>query len=206
MRSMSPILLLSLAACADYSMAADNDSDGSVEDTADSLPDTDDDDTDAAAPPDFWSVDGELSLVEGVPEAAASTLTLSSWVAGEVSCARVVPVESALSAEAPPESGAIVWWTLAVGDGETPDPPCDFERPSVVEIGFAPPDARLQPAMDEQGLGEAYAYSVLIGGDPVFVFGIAGTEDNLAGRTAVDAAVVPDGTYTIVGLQLLPVP
>lgn len=198
-------LLVFPACMAENSMLAD-DSDGDVEDTADTAPDTDEDDTDAAPPPDFWSVDGQLTLVGGIPDTDASTLTLSSWVAGAVSCARIVPVQTALEADAPAEAGALLWWTLGIGEGEVPDPPCDFERPSFVQIGFAPPDPRLQPAMDTHGLGDAYAYSVLIGVDPVFVFGIAGTEDNLAGRTEVDPAAVPDGTYSVVGLQLLPVP
>ncbi len=186
--------------CAEAAYLTENDDDVSSNDTAGNAADTDVTEDDGA--PRLRSLDGGLVLRDGAIIPEESFFTVGSWASGVPECAADLSVVAAVDVAAPDVAEAIRWWSLSLG--EPSDPSCDLGLSSQIELGFAPPDVRLQPLMDARGYGSSSAYSVVFGGEPPVVFGIAGTADQLAGRLSVDATVVPDGDYSVIGLYLLP--
>jgi hypothetical protein len=166
--------------------------------------------TDTALPitPDYWTLDGSVELVEGMADPIETQLSISLWLdAPEPFCTFDLPAPL-LDAEPDEEAAAFfTWWEVAVLD-ESEN--CYWPGVDRVSFGIGPMDPLLDPALAAEGLpGETlYALYLTPGKDePVFVYGVAGTPDQYASKDdfeVIEAPPLPDGSYTLQALHLLP--
>ena len=167
-----------------------------AEDTGSPAPTQSGTDTAEAAAPAWRAVEATLAIVDGAIDVTRSTLTVTTYDAAlEPLCdatAAIRAAEPALS----DDDAALALWAV------TPDgTPCGAE---LLTLGLAPYDPQLDPARVAHGYDDATPFSALLGGpdDTLWVYGIAGTDDQLAGAATAD--VVEDGGYTIAALILTP--
>ena len=163
----------------------------------------------STTPPAAWYVlDAAFTVVSGTLDPASTTVSAELRDAeGALLCTHLVPVLAAVAAPRPPgERDLLGFWELSLGPG-VPDTACEPFEPGTRWIGVSPYDPALDPAVAAAGLTEATAYAgVLREGptDPVWLVGLAGTEDQLAGYAApVTGRPLPDGAYRLLGLILL---
>lgn len=225
--------LVLVAGCADYSLEGPQDSGGFADSSG---IDTNRDSGDSAPPEpaQYWSLDGSLVVSGGVLDVAASTLYVDLWLDGTSVCGAtpasdtgvldtaadtdvvLVPTEPEVAfagEQAPPSDLALLaWWDLTLSEGSAP---CGQPLPaSAVGLGLGPMDARLYPALENGGFSDPatagaslYSAYLRVGAGDVWVFGVAGTAEQFAGTGAVaDSAPLPDGTYELRSLYLLPMP
>lgn len=205
--------LLTLVACASQeAMLGDETGEGvdtGGDDTALEDPDGDGDET---PEPEWFAVGGTLVLTGDAADAEASELDVQLHLtpgdaeqgeAQEPICAS--PTVEAIEAAEPPEAAVLAWWTVALA----PDSACAWSV-GTLELGIGRLDPQLHPAMAAAGLetegSTLYGLYARHGEtSPVWVFGVAGTEANLDGSSApVSEPPLPDGTYTLRTLHLLP--
>jgi hypothetical protein len=104
------------------------------------------------------------------------------------------------------------WWQIELSEPiDTCEWALDFgTAPTRYALGIGQIDSKLYPAMQANGYDpEAVSlnalYVQLDGSDTVYVFGVAGTDAQFAGtEVASDVAPLPDGTYNLDTLHLLP--
>lgn len=196
------LAVLHLVACGATLDADSAFHDGAVDDS--DGPDSEDGDTsidtDTHLDLEWWSLDGQLILAEGelVPDESVFTVGLR-FPDQALACETARPVASATPEDASAH-GLHLLWQLTLGEGEG----C-HQAPSGFGLGIGPYDRQLDPALAGSGLdGDAlYGLYVRPNGGKLYVIGVAGTEEQLAG-TAPEAPPVADGTYQLKGLHLLP--
>lgn len=121
-------------------------------------------------------------------------------------------ITAAVAADAPADVPAYGWWELTLAEGAAP---CSTPLPTNdLRLGIGAMDTRLYPGLDAQGATDPAAYAATLYGAyveasadaPVWVFGVAGTDDQFAGVASdVTVAPLPDGSYAIRSLFLLPI-
>ena len=190
------------------STVPEDDGDGSDTDAVEDGPDV------AAA---YWSLDGELVIVGGQPALESSTFELEAF-ATDATTVCTLAAKLVLAAEtAAPEGdpGLVGWWSVAFADAseDGEDGSCASVLPTELSMGFGPLDERLNSALvaaqwDLATVSGFGLYAQYPSSDPtLYVFGLAGTAPQLAGDEAAPAdAPVPDGTYALHSLYLLPLP
>lgn len=179
-------------------------------DSAQQTPDSDDtgappEDTDTGPPssdtPTWWALDGSIAL-QGQQAAAPEALfvvelrgrDLSTLCSTERVAAALTPVD--------PQIGPLyAAWQVTLADGVGCEPPV----PQQFLLGVGPYDPQLDPAAAQHDLDGSTLYGLYVQpeGRPLYVFGVAGTAEHFAGD-ALATAPLPDGTYTLDGLHLLP--
>lgn len=209
MRLATPLWLLSAAACGG---AAESSTDsafgaGSTATEADS-PDSSTLDSTAppadVEPPVWVALDGVLDIVQGEPT-TESSLTWSAYDDDAAqTCTAALPVVAAAIDLAPADAdGALAWWTIQTD----PAPDCVEGVPATVGVGFGPWSAELAPAADHAGLDVTDQFSLLLdaGAQGVWLIGAAGSvPTTVTATTTRTESPVPDGTWSLRGLVLLP--
>jgi len=222
----SVALLLAVAvACSENDLSNDrDDNDTSAqdpEDTADTAPSDGDDEAEPAVP-EWIRVDGTIVIAAGVPDPLLSSVSIEYRAdpgAGEAAdtgldgtalpCVQTPAITSFTSATAPEAEITLGWWAVALD--ATVDSTCPYALPHGLHLGIGDLDTQLYAAMDLDGLATTdstlYGLYARIGADgaPVWVYGVVGTVDQYAGASApVTAPPLPDGTYDLRALHLLP--
>lgn len=159
---------------------------------------------DTGAEPEWWRLEADLELVDGLPVAESSVLRLSVLL-GTDCVDEVVPM-SVVAVEELPHETIYTWWELALpedgwvclGVDEGPRP-----GPLLVGIGAMHPEVQavLGSMTDVQGdAAESLngAYAQLPGSDQLLVFGAAGPADAWTGDgVASTGAPLADGTWWV---------
>ncbi len=217
--SMTRTLLLtamlgSLFACKDEASMlanpADEDNDFDMETVDDTAPPEADGPNREDA--DLASLQGVLTVVDGNIIAEQSRLEITLFASELELCTAdvwVVSVEPSVVDD--PNVTASSWWTLSLAQGDTTAAlNCDAPVPATLGLGAAPYDAQLASAADSAGFeddgGALYSALAQFGaGEPVYLFGVLGTDAQFDGMPAGDpSAQIEDGTYTLSTLYLLP--
>lgn len=183
--------------------------------------------------PSFWRIDGSLRIEAGqlvsdgtVLEVVFTDAEGDTWTASEDGVSTCV-LQAVQVADGPADAldgePLLGWWQIDTVDQSdetllcpwplpTPETAFDTEHTPLV-LGLGPFDSRLSPALQSAGfergldLYSLYMLHPAPQGDAIYVFGVAGTEAQYAGEeTTVDAVPLPDGTYDLTTLVLLPVP
>lgn len=213
MKCHSVACLLLLPACA---MKADENGNfvsetggQSVEDSATPPEDTA---MDWGDEPTFQSLDAVLSVVESLPVAEGASLSLSIWgtggAVGEPMCSTTLAVDAAESV-VPPVTDIWAWWKLTVGAS---DGACDglaVTWPTELHLGvgtLANDIAAVLGSSGYEGLGTHLlgAYVALAPEGTPWIYGVAGTASQYSGDETPVAGAVPDGTWMLRGIYLLP--
>lgn len=221
---MSPYRLVSiagvigaLAACSPgdgYNVVPDTGEDDGDLDTAAEADDTDDD-TDVEIAPSLFSLDASLTITSGAIEPASVTVDVAFWTTATGTptalCARAPLVVDATEAPIVDDVPLWGWWELSLQADDADG--CSWEIPTPIRFGIGELDARLYPAMEAHDFDTTttapYGAYVAYGDEaaPVFVYGVAGTAPVLDGdEAAATTGPLPDGSYRLVGLHLLPLP
>lgn len=180
--------------------------------------------SDASDPPNETDSDATADSGLVVPEAAyyalnlAFTVEAEGWSAASLQidlydpeiervCSHEIPVQG-VTAEAPPtEEPLLTWWKLELGEGVS-EGPCPGWPARTWWLGFGSYDPQLDPAM---AAGEMLGYEVYglylkeTTGGPIYVVGVGGPPESLAGETdlVVEAPPLPDGSYEALSLVAL---
>lgn len=223
------ILSLAAVACSEASYRNAE----TFEPDADADPDDSDADVRDMVEPAFWSLDGQLTVVDGqiaIDESLLVTAFQDGSGAlyqdedGSSSSCELQVVEAVQGPAFDEDTDALIgWWQLTVEPAEGVEVPCT-RAPPIPElvgdtegvqllVGIGPLDPRLEPTVEASGLSPdlpLYGLYVLhpsASGDVLYVMGLAGTEDQFSGDGAVvDEAPAPDGAYTLQTLLLMPIP
>ncbi len=155
--------------------------------------------------PEFYSFEGSLEVVNGDIDLALSALEVGYRnEAGEPLCSGIREVLTAVQAvPSDPDLPLYAWWDLELGVS-----PCGDHGQDSFSIGIGAWDPQLDAAASAQYLVGADLYSLYIQPNAVdtFVFGVSGTSEQFLGTTPpATAAPLPDGTYQLRTLYLLPV-
>lgn len=202
-------LLVGLIGCADSRFG----SKGGTSSTDTDPSDTYTTDSGASTPPEvspeLQHFDARFDLVGGVPQLATSTLAVTLHAAdGTALCSYDLPLV-AVAEESRPERALFAWWRVEAADGvPLDDGGCGEHPASTLWMGVGPYDTALDPASLAAGYDGATAASAVLRlgpGEPVWLAGLAGSEDQLEGYApAPTTRPLPDGALWWVGLILLP--
>lgn len=173
--------------------------------------------------PSWWSLSGSLTVNNGVvgKSDAALTLVFSGESDGAtVPVCEATPTLLGVTPAAPfdPDVVFAQWWTIEMS---VPNPlgcvPSTFATessgPLSFGLGIGPVDPLLGPALDAAGYPWDPWSTALRGlyfqttpDDPLYVFGITGTATQLSSSTPtpVEQGALPDGTYHLRSLYLIP--
>lgn len=211
---MNLLLLLSVASgCAAYDAAKAEDgsfdsASGATTDADSSGSPTDTTTSDTALPlsPAWYAVDATLTVLGGFPVGSPGAVSLTVVDADLARVACTVPLDtSALGAGPPGTSTVWLWWTLPV----TPVEESCASLPETISLGLGElvPDVRAE--LGAVGLDQAsdalYGAYLLADGASNVTFGVGATEAGFDGEGAAGQPV-PDGTYTLQTLFLVPLP
>lgn len=213
MTRLFPLLLLALGACMAVNGVADTvplDTDlqwdtGSLEDTGDGL----DSENDVV----YWGLEGTMVVAEGSVQTQGSSMVLSFWTQDlDQVCMAQVQVLGITNTTPPRDVDLITWWHVELGTPVSCEPA--WSRYQQLNLGLGVLDPRLEPAMEAHdlapeatGLYGLYVQELVEHGpvEPIYVFGVGGSQANYAGtEDPVEAAPLPEGSYTLQGLYLLP--
>lgn len=214
MKLLSLLPLLGLGACADYALEAtkaddrdaagnDDDEDVEIQDTGGAA----DTGTDGDEPvPDGWIVQAVLGLAGGVPVADGASVRLDFVEAGDQAVACAVGLDpTGVAGAASPDPAIWAWWEVDV----VPEDPACSALPDTLGLGVGElhPDARarLGAAGRDDVAASLYGAYVQVNDGPLWVYGYAGTDADLAGDDAA-ADPPPDGLYALLPLYVLPLP
>jgi hypothetical protein len=175
---------------------SDPDTGADTGDTTIDLPDTE-----------LFSVNVSFSLLYGewAPDPVLRVDLYSPEV--ELVCSQVLPVLS-ITADTPPEGEPILaWWLIELGDG-VPDTDCPDWPARSWHLGLGAYDVRLDPAMAARDMLGYDVYGLYLQehiSEPVYVIGIAGTSEMLAGTPdlTVETPPLADGAYNAFSLLTL---
>jgi len=153
--------------------------------------------------PTGYALGGEL-LIDPI-DGDQAHLEITTFAPDDARCTE--PLLAELTPASPPDGEPILaWWAVTL---DTRASLCNLPDDLLSEIGIGAWDARLDVALAQQGFEHA-AFGLYLrpaAGGPVWVMGLAGTEDQLAGDEEVDAAApLADGVYTIASLVQTPWP
>lgn len=174
------------------------------QDTATTGDDTDADTGSSGVSPDeTWGVGGTLTLEADVLTGAAPTLqTRNPACSVDGTLDSVTPLPTLTVDGVTLRLGWTVTASPVDGAGCTPDTPATFV------IGIGQTDASLGPASNKAGLDATHAYGLYLqtGSGPLYLVGLVGTEEQLAGtEDPTEAPPLADGTYRMVTLFGVPV-
>jgi len=229
MRSCIAILPL-LCACSSFDLVGTSTDTGTYHDTG-SISDTAagvDSATPTVMAPAWFALDGTLQITAGAPVATGSTLRVTFHAAEDapapttadtastsadtaavptLPCTLTPTITAIAPEDAPNPAVSLGWWSLTLTAND--DPTCPWILPPDLHLGIGVLDPALQAAMDLAGLqvdgSDLDGLYVQYGAQPLWVFGVAGTDEQFANTTAPpDAPPLPDGLYTLQGLHLLP--
>lgn len=206
-------LLAALAACSGYDKAMDGGSLTGETGDLDSGNGTADGGTDVEMGT-YWTVDADLVVVEGVVDAASSTLWLGRRRNSSETCAdQVVPL-SVTPVEPLPHASVYTWWEVSwnptalicFSEGEG-----GWNQPLLLGVGEMHAEiAAIVETLDEVQVQGAAAqlnatYARLPGDDRLLVYGAAGLEQAWAGEgKAATSGPLEDGTWLIRTLYSFP--
>jgi hypothetical protein len=227
--SLLSLSLLLVAGCSGSPLDGD-DRFGSNDLDSDGDPGAPDDEPDLGEGPAYWAISGTLRVADGAIVADGSELTVAffdedaaAWsLEGSAAC-RFTIADSAPGPEREPDARALAgWWTVSLG-ADADDEACSWGLPaleatadlpaSAVVLGFGQVPASLVGPMLAAGLDPDLPVYGLYGllpngrGEAEYVYGVAGTDEQLAGDApAPDGESVEDGVYRVRTLALLPLP
>lgn len=162
--------------------------------------------TDAAVAQ-YWSLDGNIEIVGGTIVPGESTVTVGSWSSTGALCSVNRPIESVEPTELRDDEIALAgWWIIDLGEPDSDE--CTVDVPRQLGIGIGGLDSQLFPAMAAAGLDPELDLNGLYVrrglDESVYIFGVAGTEDQFDGEVQDDILTLTDGTYRLQTLYLLP--
>lgn len=186
-----------------------NDAELHNRDTGDDAPphtdtdaDTDTDtDTGSSDLPVWWALDGTWALNQGQAAQGEARFTVELRKADLTSLCATERAAASLTVVAPAPAPLWAAWDVTLADGAG----CEHEVPQRFVVGIGPYDAQLDPAVAKNELDAAALFGLYLQPEdgPLVVFGVAGTDAQFEG-TPAEAPPLPDGTYTLDGLHLLP--
>ena len=158
--------------------------------------------------PNYWTLAGTVTLVEGVVDPLGTQLFVSLWLdEAEPFCTFDLP-PSLFDAKTDDATSALfTWWEIELLDESTE---CYWPGPSQTQFGIGPMDPLLNPALAAEGLTSETLYALYLRTgktEPLYVYGAAGTPDQYSTKLGVDVVEeppLPDGSYTLRALHLLP--
>ncbi len=188
---------------------------GSADDTGAPVFDSGHDTGDEDQPdPAWWSLEVTALMEDGQPVQSDTTLVISlidaSADPANPICQASYP-QPEISVEDPPDSSIFHWWQISLGEPSTDCSGHALEHvPATLSLGIGAlhPDiaALLEPAGYDEI--EAYLYGTYLGTDDVqtiWTYGIAATAAGWAAeQLPVTEPPIPDGTYSLVPVYLLP--
>lgn len=158
----------------------------------------------------YYSLSVSFAVAAGEWVPASASLAAELW-SSEIDpvCGLAVPILDAVP-EDPPTVGVDEvpldgWWRLTLDAGE-PDGPCADWPARVNWIGVGPYDPRLDPAMNARGMLGYDVFGLYLResqSGPVFIVGIAGTEEMLTGSQDLTGYGLIDGDYQAQSLVLM---
>jgi hypothetical protein len=160
----------------------------------------------------WFALDGSLQLTDGEVDPELSALSVRFFEDSPPSldlplCASALAGLSTTSAPSPdPDVELATWWTLQA-EGALDCPGQAF--PSEVAVGIGPYDPLLDPAASRAGLETGTLnglYAQVSPGSPLYIFGVIGTLEQFGGTLDASTAPLPDGSYELLTLHLLPMP
>jgi hypothetical protein len=153
-------------------------------------------------------------LAEGEPNLDSPAWQFTFWRMDATALCTVNAHLRSVNPVAPPASAPVWgWWAIAWERIPEDEPAgdtgagCAFDPPATTTLGVGANDDRLKPAMEQAGLEpELSAYGVYweATATQVFVFGVATAPDGAGIPEPVTQGPLPDGTYEIRTLHLLP--
>jgi hypothetical protein len=205
------VFLALLTACSEYAPGMDESMDLDDSDfPADNNGDTGDSD-DHQETPTLFAIEGSLTVASG--EVTQTALEVSFWTADSTHvCTQALASDLATPETLNDPSLAMYgWWEFTFSDALPTDTgvpvrtECPWPNPSPVLLGIGEPDTRLYAAATAAGLPSDTTNALYLGiNQTVFVYGLAGTEDQFTGvSTVIETSPVPDGTYRLEALHLL---
>jgi len=212
MRLVTLTLLLTLAACAEEAGLAANGTDMDA-DMPEGDPEPTDDDMGAAIEADLMSLDGTVIVNEGLIDLGLSELEITLFAGSEPLCTGMLVLDESEPVELDSDDvDASSAWELEVSAGAEALDACALPPTLSLTLGAVPYDAALAPAAESAGFedsaGSVYgAVAQLAPSEPVYLFGLLGTDAQFDGDVAADpAAPLEDGAYSLETLYLLPLP
>lgn len=209
MRSLVPIaaLLVGCSASGKYDAASDASSAPSPTTSGDD----DDDGTTTPIPtegPRWRTLEGVVQVAAGALDPAGTLLGASYYLDDLTQlCEAEWAVEAVASPPAPEGEPLLVWWELTLGPASGTCPG-HVAQPLSITFGLGAYDPRLDVALTAHGLDGADGYGLYVAdpaSDEVWIVGVAGTTEQLAGRAGPSAEPpLADGEYELVPLILAP--
>lgn len=207
------VLLPSLGCMSDHAFE-DWDDTGSLDDSGGGPPDSDDETGSVdEADPSWWALSATILVEDSLPVQGDTTLVVTliddgADISSPICQARYEGVE--LPAQDLPDPLLYHWWLATLADPVTD---CSahlltwIPTSILLGIGTLHPDvaALLEPAGYDQV--ESYLYGAYLQADSqaIWTYGVTATAAGFAGeQLPVAEAPVPDGTYSIVPIYLLP--
>lgn len=207
-RPLATLLVVAATGCYSTNLSPRDSSEFESDDTADADTAVADTDTAPTLEPDHFSLDGTVVITDAAAITAASTFEIGFYAESTPVCS-VTLTPTAIDPATPTDDAVTLfgWWNLTLP--ATTDATCPWPLPSAVAVGIGTLDSRLLPAVDASGLSESstslYGLYTQYDAGPLYVYGVAGTSANFDGTaTPASAAPLPDGTYELRTLHLLP--
>jgi hypothetical protein len=217
-RAVLTVAFLGAGACA-FGNEADffDDTSGAVD--SDTAPEDSLDDTSGwdGMTPGYWALEAEVSIEEGAPVPGDSSVTLrlldAELASDGLICTVTWPTPT-FEILAAPDAMIFHWWSVApqeiFGGNCTAAQRRFLPEQVLLGIGELFPD--VAAVLDSTGYGEvsgslygAYVQPSTEADAATWAFGIAATDSGYAGETSpVSAAPVPNGTYRVEPIFLLP--
>ena len=112
-----------------------------------------------------------------------------------------------VSTDEPTESDLLLWMHVRFTDGVPMD--CSFQHPAEFFFGIGEMNSLLLPALSASGFGEQESnlfglYYQRDETSSLFVYGVAGTDENFEGTSSLPDQALPEGDITLLGLHYLP--
>ena len=192
---------LACSAMSAKDMAADSGSavSGSTSPASDSS-----DDVPPADPATYYSLRGTVEVLDGSVVVDGAVVDLDYW--DDSLLCTVSPTLLDVTSEIPPRDQPIAAWWQVTLDGDEDHADCAYVYPETFFLGLGAVDPAMLPTLDVQAVDPVTVYGAYIQDreDDVWVFGYAGTDQNLEGEIVSDTSVLADGTYHVESLYLLP--
>ena len=113
----------------------------------------------------------------------------------------------AVSTDEPTESDLLLWARVRFTDAVPLD--CSYQHPAEFFFGIGEMNSLLLPALSASGFGEQESnlfglYYQRDEASSLFVYGVAGTDENFEGTSSFADEALPEGDITLLGLHYLP--